>query len=135
MLQCQLYMESHHSKYIKSIMGHFYNIPPILGSFQPVLTSPDTEIEPKTAPGAQNLASTFLHQYMVQSGHKNSVEQPFVCPRIYPNSAQFTVSFLERWALQVGHYCWKRDITEILICQLFMESQHSKCIESIKRHF
>ena len=51
-------------------------------------------------------------------------------------SARSDTSFIERWALQVGHNCWKRDNTEIhLICQLFMESEHSNCTESINRHF
>src|SRR5271154_5608389 len=76
-------MESHHSKCMESISTPFYNISPIVGSSPPVLASPDTEIAPKTAPNSKKLASTFLHQYMLQTGHKNSVGQPSVCSTAY----------------------------------------------------
>jgi len=65
-------MESQHSECLESIRGLLYNIPPLPASVQFVLASPDTEIAPKTAPRAQNLASPFLHQDTVQSDHKTS---------------------------------------------------------------
>ena len=45
-LQCQLKIESHHSKCIESIKRGFYNIPQISGSLHLVLISPDAEIVP-----------------------------------------------------------------------------------------
>jgi len=43
---------------------------------------------------------------------------------------------MERWALQLVHYCGKRrQQKSILQSQLYMESQCSKCIKSIKGDF
>src|SRR5271155_1146288 len=65
-------MESQHSECPEAIKGPLYIIPPLPASVQFVLASSDTEIAPKRAPRAQNLASPFLHQDMVQSDHKTS---------------------------------------------------------------
>jgi len=45
-----------------SVLTAFYNIFPSIGSFLPVLGSPDTEMAPKTAPRGQNPTNPLLHQ-------------------------------------------------------------------------
>ena len=45
-----------------SVLTSFYNVFPIIGSFLPVLGSPDTEMAPKTAPRGQNPTNPLLHQ-------------------------------------------------------------------------
>jgi hypothetical protein len=56
-----------------------YNIPPLPGSIQFDLASPDTEKAGQTLPRPQISASTFLHQDIVQLDHKNMVRQIVVC--------------------------------------------------------
>jgi len=68
-------MYSPHSKYTKFIAGSFYNIAPLPGSVQFVLTSPDTVIAPQILPTAKIFARPFLHEELVQSGQNRSVEQ------------------------------------------------------------
>jgi hypothetical protein len=84
---CQNYVESQRSECIESINQPLYNIPSLLGSVQLALGSPDTERANQTLPTAKVWfalsvsgdrtkvsASLFLHQDMVQSGHRTSVE-------------------------------------------------------------
>jgi hypothetical protein len=68
-------MESQRSKCIKSIAQSLYNIPPLPGSVQFVLVSPDTEKAPQTLPISKIPAGPFLYEHLVRSGHKDSVEQ------------------------------------------------------------
>src|SRR5271154_885130 len=68
-------MESHCPKCMESTNGPLYNIRPLPGSVQFVLASPDTEKAGQTLPRPQIPASPFLHQVIVQSGHKTSSEQ------------------------------------------------------------
>jgi hypothetical protein len=61
MLECQDYMESQRSKCIESINQPLYNIPPLLGSVQFVLASPDTEMAPPNLPvGGGPNSPTFI---------------------------------------------------------------------------
>jgi|SRR5277367_141878 len=90
-------MESQHSKCTQSIEGHFYNITPFPGSVPLVLASPDTEIPPKMFPRAQNLASPFLHEDILQSGHKKSLVQLILSSKRYPNLT---------WIAQLLHGTW-----------------------------
>jgi hypothetical protein len=90
----------------------FYNIPPIVGPFKPVLTSPDTDIAVKKAPSAQNLISSFLLEDMVRSGQKNGLAQPSVCSKPCQNLTAIRQLFMERGARQ-AHYWGQRDIKEI----------------------
>jgi len=78
-LQCQLFMESQPTKCIASINRPLYNIPPLPGSMQFDLASPDTEKAGQTLHRPQISASTFLHKDIVQLGHKNIVRQIVVC--------------------------------------------------------
>src|SRR5271154_2068533 len=81
-------MQSRHYKCTEFILTPFYNTPPIFGSFLPVLTSPDTEMAPKTTPRAQNVASPFLHQDIVQSDHKTTDAQPPASCKTYQKFSQ-----------------------------------------------
>src|SRR5271154_3115732 len=78
-------MESRRSKSMGSICIPFYSIPPIVGSPIPVLLSPDTEIPFQTLPISKIFATLFVHEDMVRSGHKNSVEQRSMSSTTYKN--------------------------------------------------
>jgi hypothetical protein len=68
-------MECQRSKCIESINQSPYNIPPLPGSVQFVLVSPDTEKAPQTLPISKMSAGPFLYEDLPRSGHKDSVEQ------------------------------------------------------------
>src|SRR5277367_5073325 len=78
-------MESRRSKSMGSICIPFYSITPIVGSPIPILLSPDTEIPFQTLPISKIFATLFVHEDMVRSGHKSSVEQRSVSSTTYKN--------------------------------------------------
>jgi|SRR5271154_5749602 len=91
----------------------FYNIPPIVGPFIPVLVSPDTEIVVKKAPRAQNPTSDFLLEDMVRSGQKIGLGQPSMRSKPCQNLTSIRQLFMEWGAHQAAHYWGQQDKKEI----------------------
>jgi len=129
-------MESHRSNSIESINRLLHTILPFPGSLHQVLASPDRELTPQISQSRKfppALSSMKIWSNRAIKTALRSVRCPLQRIKI---SAESAYNFMKWWALQLSDY--RRSGTGQkfnLRCQLSMESQHSNCIESIKRHF
>ena len=91
-----------------------------------------------SAPNLQIFRQPFLHQDMVESGHKDSVEQHSVFPKTYPNLspiAQLLPGTVGTPSCSLSGEVGRDRTLSCNTTQLYIESRHSKCIESLKKHF
>jgi hypothetical protein len=100
----------------------------------PVLASPDTEIAPQIShsrkfPQALLSIKTWSNRVI-----KTPLRSPRCAQRHIKTSTPSDPSFIERSSLQLAHSWHKRRSQKLMLrCQRYMESQHSKSIESIER--
>jgi hypothetical protein len=129
-------MESQRSHSIVSINRLLHTILPFPGSLRQVLASRDRELTPPISQSRKFPPALFSMKIWSDRAIKTALRS-VQCPLQHIKiSAESAYNFMKRWALQLSDY--RRSGTGqkfILICQLSMESQHSNCIESIKRHF
>jgi hypothetical protein len=75
---------------------------------------------------------------MVKSGHKDSVEQHSVCSKTCPNLSPFAPLFhgtVGTPSCSLSGEAGRDRTPSCNTTQLYIESRHSKCIESIKKQF
>ena len=129
-------MESHRSNSIESINRLLHTILPFPGSLHQVLASPDRELTPQISQSRKFPPALFSMKIWSDRAIKTALRS-VRCPlQRIKISAKSAYNFMKWWALQLSDY--RRSGTGQkfnLRCQLSMESQHSNCIESIKRHF
>src|SRR5271170_6318678 len=81
------------------------------------------------APRCRKLASVFLHEDLAQSGQKIALSSSSYALRDLRISTRLHYFFMERGGHQVAHYSGSGRYQKCMLqCQLFTESQNSKCV-------